>query len=100
MDPNKNTAPVFSLCMFTITKLGIPSQREGTCGLKPAPAHCFLQSSLCWLSVYTPCLAEPRMHFPCAMLAWLAQEDITLFPELSQGRLFTQPDDPLVQLYL
>lgn len=101
MNDNKNLIPLSSLCTLTVTVLGISSHQEGICCLKPSYAHCFLQISFCWLlSFYILCLAEPHMCFTSATFAWLAQEEVSLLPELSQGRVFIQLNGPLALLYL
>lgn len=40
------------------------------------------------------------MCFTSATFAWLAQEEVSLLPELSQGRVFIQLNGPLALLYL
>lgn len=65
---NHNTTVILMTGLYnvlTVKILGMPSCREGLCGLKLAQAYCSLQSSFCWFfSFYTLCWIEPRIHSP------------------------------------
>ena len=77
--------------MFTDTMLGILSQQEEICGLKPAHACCFLQSSSVSCLVFILSVGLNHIFTSSSpMLAWLTQWHTHSFHELGEKHLHHQ----------